>query len=106
MNNVNVISGQIDTLEQRINQLFQSVCLIYVMRKSNLDTMEACEIENALQGIENLLQGSIDELNDCVDLFRKAVNGAEIANNPPATGKSEKVIQPHASPNKRLQGEQ
>ncbi|WP_439259318.1 hypothetical protein [Lonepinella sp. BR2930] len=104
MNNVNVISGQIDTLEQRINQLFQSVCLIYVMRKSNLDTMEACEIENALQGIENLLQGSIDELNDCVDLFRKAVNGAEIANNPPPIDKT--VKQPHAGPRKRPQGEE
>ncbi|WP_439238933.1 hypothetical protein [Lonepinella sp. BR2919] len=106
MNNVNVISGQIDTLEQRINQLFQSVCLIYVMRKSNLDTMEACEIENALQGIENLLQGSIDELNDCVDLFRKAVNDAEIANNPPLTDKTKTVKQPHAGPSKRPQGEQ
>ncbi len=96
----------IDTLENRINQLFQPLSLVHLLTKVDNYSIEPCELVDSLMGVRNLMQRSIDDLNDYVDLLRKAVNEAEIANNPPLTDKTKAVKQPHAGPSKRLQGEQ
>ncbi|WP_439293951.1 hypothetical protein [Lonepinella sp. BR2882] len=106
MRNLTLIETEIACLEIRINQLLQPLCLIHIITKSNLDLIEPCELDDSLTGVKRLLQQSIDDLNESVDLLRKHVSKAEIANNPPPTGKSEKVIQPHAGPSKRPQGEE
>ncbi|WP_386692733.1 hypothetical protein O1Q79_00413 [Lonepinella sp. MS14434] len=95
----------IDTLEIRINTLFQPLSLIHLLTKIDYScSIDPSELADSLTGVGDLIQRSINDLNNYVDLLRKAVNEAEIANNPPPTDKT--VKQPHAGPSKRLQGEQ
>ncbi|WP_439243789.1 hypothetical protein [Lonepinella sp. BR2474] len=86
MNNLNLVNVQIDTLEQRISRLLQPLNLLHIITNVNFDLIEPCELDDSLTGVKDLIQRSVDELNECVDLLRISLNKAENANYPPSTG--------------------
>ncbi|XHN42572.1 hypothetical protein O1Q79_00597 [Lonepinella sp. MS14434] len=54
----------IDTLENRINKLLQPLSLVHLLTKVDNYSIEPCELVDSLMGVRDLMQRSIDDLND------------------------------------------
>lgn len=55
---------QLDLLKNSIENLCQVEMLIHVLRKADVSTLEPCEIEDSLSGINALLDNRINELRE------------------------------------------
>lgn len=73
----NELKQRLPLTNQKVDKLNSPAVLIYLLRNSDLDNLEPCEIETALKGIEDLLYKTIDSLNDEVAYLYKLVEGKD-----------------------------
>lgn len=67
---------QIDTLDQTIDSLWRgSIILNLLHTRTDLDRLETSELKYTLEGIERLINLSIDELENRSKYIREVANG-------------------------------
>lgn len=67
---------QIDTLDQTIDSLWRgSIILNLLHTRTDLDRLEISELKYTLEGIERLINLSIDELENRSKYIREVANG-------------------------------
>lgn len=66
---------QLDLLKNSIENLCQVEMLIHVLCKADVSTLEPCEIEDSLSGINALLGNRINELRERVALIEGVKHG-------------------------------
>lgn len=73
-----ITQSKIDSLKWRIERLSQPTTLLNLLHtRTDLERLDPCELEMALQGIENLLNQCIAEITETVTaMFGEEVNNA------------------------------
>lgn len=73
-----ITQGQCDALKMRLDNLSQPATLLNLLHtRTDLERVDPCELEMALQGIESLLNQCIAEITETVTaMFGEEVNNA------------------------------